>query len=260
MSFGIVVPLKSKMISKDWDVTSESLKNTVSSVLNQTDRNFKLYIAGHEKPDFLEDCLDDRIDFHKVGFEPPNKADPNYSPQDLINDKRLKILSALKKSENNGHDYYFQLDSDDLIRFDFIESVKKYFSSGNTQALVLKGGYLYYKDCDRLVPTNELDVLCGSCVVARSNSFGIPSEVSLSLIEDVPWTKFEHVNIHKFFRGNGGDVSYSNACLVAYVLASGDNFSDRWRVSLLSKFKWKLKPYILGRKAGEKFFSDFAIR
>ncbi|MDE0940370.1 MAG: hypothetical protein OSA43_10475 [Pirellulales bacterium] len=49
---GIVIPLKSKMASRNWDVTTVTLQFTIDSILNQTDARYEVAVVVHEKPDF----------------------------------------------------------------------------------------------------------------------------------------------------------------------------------------------------------------
>jgi len=255
MTIGIAIPLKSKQISRDWEVTCASLKATIDSILIQSDSDYNVVVVGHDCPDFLSTISHSNIKFVRATFSAPDRNSPSFTTKDLINDKTLKIISCLYELKNESLTYVYQLDSDDLIHKDFVKKIK---SIANTSAIILESGYLYYKSSNRYIETTELDQLCGSTVVVAANAFTFPSKVDISLIHDIPWTKYRHMNIYKFFEFDTKQAYIRlNEKLVTYVLASGDNFSDRWRDSWIKKLKWKLKPYLQGRKVDTEFKRNF---
>ena len=68
------------------------------------------------------------------------------------------------------------------------------------------------------------------------------------------------MNIHKFYSEvTTGTVTKINDNLVSYILASGDNFSDRWREGIISKLKASLKPYIYGKRPSTSFKEQFSL-
>ncbi|MBA6352879.1 hypothetical protein [Colwellia sp. BRX9-1] len=256
MKFGIVIPLKSKKISRDWQVTCDALKNTINSIVNQSDSMFTVIVAGHDCPLFLLALNDARIRFVEVNYIAPDRTGANFTIKDLINDKNLKIITGLNALIGEQIDWVYQLDSDDLIRSDFIESIRNF---PQVPAIIIEGGYLLYQSAYRVIETNELDNLCGSTVVVNKKYLDLPDVISLEKIHDIPWTKYRHMNIYKFFLGLDKECIRTQEKLVTYLLASGDNFSDRWRDSLFKKLKWKLKPYIQGSKITKEFKKKFAI-
>ena len=161
-AIGIAIPLKSKKISRDWQVTCASLEATIDSILAQSDSDYKVVVVGHDCPDFLVAMNQPNIKFVLATFPAPDRSSPSFTTQDLINDKTLKIISSLYELRNENLAYVYQLDSDDLIHKDFVKRVKLI---KDTSAIILGSGYLYYKSSNRYIETAELDQLCGSTVV-----------------------------------------------------------------------------------------------
>ncbi len=257
MTVGIVIPLKAKRVSRDWNAAASALKRTLNSIFNQSDDDYFVVITGHDCPEFLMHSDNNKVDFIEASFPAPDRNSEGFVPQDLINDKNLKIISGLYALRNKKLSFIFQLDSDDLLHKDFIASLKAYKSF---DAMILQGGYLYYQSSERYIETVELDQYCGSTVVVRAGSFEMPTEVSLDMIYQVPWTRYRHMNIYKYFEiDTKQQVVRNQDKLVAYLLASGDNFSDRWRDNWVPKLKWKLKPYIRGKKADTWFNNLFGL-
>jgi hypothetical protein len=258
MTIGIAIPLKAKNIAKNWQVACNALEATLRSILQQSDDDYKVVVVGHDCPDFLLQNQNNKIRFKQAEFAEPDRSNVNFSTLDLINDKRLKIISALVELQHEDLSYIYQLDSDDLLHIDFIKTIK---SVKNQSGIILRHGYLYYQSAQRYIATDELDQLCGSTVVIAKDAIDFPSTVDLSYTEQIPWTKYRHMSIYKYFEQDKQlPFCYLSEKLVAYVLASGDNFSDRWRDNWFKQLKWNVKPYILGKKVGQQFKAQFAIK
>ncbi|WP_029917874.1 glycosyltransferase family A protein [Pelobacter seleniigenes] len=257
MFLGIIIPIKAKQVSRDWNITCHSLEATLASLYNQADHDFVVVIAGHDVPDFLEKNKPSNIEFCRVNFPSPERVDGLFNPQDLINDKNLKIISALKEINKYSPEYVFQLDSDDLLHKDFVKLLKM---KGSFDFLTIDGGYILFESCQRYIITNELNQYCGSSVVIKSSHLNFPNSVDLEFRLEVPWTKHRHMNIHNFYKGTPSfKFLRTSDRLVSYVVASGDNFSDRWRNSFFKKLRWKVKPYLFGKRIDRIFRNNFGL-
>ena len=257
MFLGIVIPLKAKSVSKSWNITCQSLEMTISSLINQTDSDFIAVIAGHDCPDFIEKINKNNIIYYQVDFPEPEKENGNYLPQKLIDDKNLKIISAMNVIASYDTEYVFQLDSDDLICKNFIENLKH---KSPFDFLTIDGGYLLFNNSHRYIEIGNINQFCGSTVVINKKHLFFPDRADMDYRTMIPWTKHRHMNIHKFYDGTPNfNFSRTSSRLISYVVGSGDNFSDRWRDDWFKRLKWNLKPYLFGRKVDSDFSKNFGL-
>jgi hypothetical protein len=255
MTLGIIVPLKSKQISRDWKITSAALEATISAICSQSNQDYVVVVVGHDCPDFLSSLDNKKITFKNVDFPAPNRQTPNFTNKELINDKNLKIITGLLALKSESLSYIYQLDSDDLIHSDFIKTV---LAKDECAGMIINGGYIYYQSLGRIIPTKNVHHLCGSTNVISTKHLTFPPKADLEYVNDVPWTKYRHMNLFKFFNNDiNKPFETIETPLLAYVVASGDNFSDRWRNSWLKQFKWYLRPYVLGKKVNKLFNKNF---
>ncbi|MEP7702668.1 hypothetical protein [Paraglaciecola sp. 25GB23A] len=258
MKLGIVIPLKSKQISRDWKITSDTLQQSLESLKNQTLQNFEVMVVGHECPTFLQTSFGENIHFTAVDFAVPNRSAADFSHQKLIQDKNMKIVTGLKALQNNNISYWYQLDSDDVLRSDFIEKIA--VVEGQSGA-VIEGGYLIYSEQKRYIETKQMSQYCGSTSIIANDYMTIPPNVSPDSIKTVPWARYSHRNIKQFFSKElKQPVTLINDNILGYVLGSGDNISDRWRDSPIKALKAYLKPYIKGSKITKQFSKEFALK
>ncbi len=255
MTLGIIVPLKSKKISRDWQITSEALESTINAILSQSNENYVVVVVGHDCPEFLSSLDNNKITFTEVSTPAPDRQLVNFTNKELINDKNLKIITGLLLLEKESLSYIYQLDSDDLIHKDFVKTI---LAQNECAGMIINGGYIYYKSLKRMILTKHVHHLCGSTNIISTKYLSFPPKADLKYVNDVPWTKYRHMNLYKFFNDDiNKPFKTLEIPLLAYVVASGDNFSDRWRDNWFKQFKWYMKPYLFGKKINNLFNKNF---
>ncbi|MCG7638522.1 MULTISPECIES: hypothetical protein [unclassified Alteromonas] len=256
MHVGIVIPLKSKKISRDWQVTCQSLHATLSSIENQTNRSFTAIVIGHEKPDFLEYEFPDII-FETIDFPPPDRASSDFTHQKLVEDKNLKIVSGIKALRARKRvDYWYQIDADDLIHCDFINTITEL----KVSAAIIENGYILFKKSGKIIPTNEMSQYCGSTSILADHLIELPNHIDLQSIKCIPWASVAHKNMKDFLQErHPEDYEMLSPYLLCYVLASGDNISDSWRKSLYQRISHYFKPYVKGKKIPKDLALQFPL-
>ena len=258
MKLGIVVPLKSKTVSKNWQAVCRALFSTLESIKNQTNSNYQVIVVGHECPDAFDKYQSDKIDFLSVSFPPPDKSSPTFSHKDYLSDKNQKINLGVKylKQTSSHIDFWFQLDSDDLMSKNFIAEIAKYPESSG---FIIDSGYLYYQQQCRIIYENNLTLYCGSTSVIADKYMPTPELVTPENVSQIPWCRIPHMHIAKYFDEELKHPAVKfEIPLLAYVLSHGDNISDGWRNSKLKMLKAYLKPYIKGKRIDKRFLQEYA--
>jgi len=257
MKLGIIIPLKSKQISKNWLTTSQALKATLNSILQQSVDKYEVVVCGHDKPDFLEDTTYQSINFVTTIIPAPDRNSPNFSHRDLIIDKNTKIAIGVKFIKPRNMDYWYQLDSDDLLHRDFVKIVQKI--DGKAGAII-EGGYIIYNALNRAITTDEMSQYCGSTSILADKYVSIPEQFDEESIKQLPWANYPHMAMHNFFKHELQQPFESiHEKVLGYVLATGDNISDKWRDSPIKALKAYLKPLIKGRKITTEIIKQFSM-
>jgi hypothetical protein len=257
MNIGIVIPLKSKQISKNWLITSQALQATLNSILQQSVNKYEVVVCGHDKPDFLEAPPYESISFVSTIIPAPDRSLPNFSHRDLIIDKNIKIAMGVKFIKPRNIDYWYQLDSDDLLHRDFVKIVQKI--DGKAGAII-EGGYILYSALNRAIPTDEMSQYCGSTSILADQYVSVPEQFNEESIKQLPWANYPHMAMHDFFKQElkqPFDVIHEK--VLGYVLATGDNISDKWRDSPIKALKAYLKPLIKGHKISTEIMDQFSM-
>jgi len=126
----------------DQEMMNKTLRAFVGSVVRQTDRGFRLFLVGHDKPEFEQNDVvlwsslscDEKHDLTLVPKVLPNKVGDEilYYPTEgkgKMQDMSWKvqhgtIQAALWAAENCGKEFWMmRMDSDDLLAHDTVERI-----------------------------------------------------------------------------------------------------------------------------------------
>lgn len=155
------IPLRSKEVSKDWNKVSLLFNRTLESVYNQTNPNFKVFVACHQIPD-LNKSYDDRVQFIIMNTKIP------VTYLDMMWDKDTKIYTCqnaarkyLIQQKLTGA-YFMNVDSDDLVSNKIADFV---VNKAKKLVYTSRHGYIYFEGNTYLKKARRLERTCGSCFV-----------------------------------------------------------------------------------------------
>jgi hypothetical protein len=259
VSVGILIPLKSKQVSKNWNTTCLSLAKTIASLENQTNTQFDFMVVGHEPPDFISTkTWHGQSVFHSIEEVVP-PASSGATQHDYTIDKNSKITKALMllKKRNSAIKLWFALDADDLAHKDLVDTVCQL---NEPAGVILNHGYLFYPQSNRVIKTDQFSMYCGSSGMIADKYINCPAEFDINTMKQIPFCRYSHMGLDAFFRNEIKQPFVSpDKALVTYILSHGDNISDDYRGSLMSRVKAWLKPYIKGRAPSQKFKEEFGL-
>lgn len=89
------VPLRSKAASKDWDNVTRVFNRTLHSICNQTDPDFKVFVACHDIP-LLDKQYDQRVEFLIADTPIPT------SKKEMMLDKGWKVSMIARRIRELG--------------------------------------------------------------------------------------------------------------------------------------------------------------
>ena len=259
MKLGIVIPLKAKSVSRCWDTTTDALHRTLRSVQQQSNGSFKAIVVGHERPPFM-DKYQPNIRF--VGLTTPApvlKTAREFATDNrrFTRDKNSKILRGMQALNEHNITHWFTLDADDLLCSNFVDTLAH---DGCEHGAVVDGGYLVYPRQRRFITCSELSQYCGSTSVLADKHLNIAPDATEPETVDCPWFRYPHTKMHTYFQDelNTSYTTFSEP-LIGYVLGHGDNCSDGYRDTLISRVRSKLKPWIKGRRIDDSLAQHLAL-
>ncbi|MGD6775880.1 glycosyltransferase family A protein [Sutcliffiella horikoshii] len=162
------ISLKSKKVSRNWDVVQQQLAKTLKSILNNTEQNFRIMVAGHEKPT-INELSNSKVTWISVNF-PISRSNVGMSNDKMK--KRKVIAQYLSKEGYSG--YFMPLDADDWVHFRFVEYLNK---SPFSKAYIFNKGIMSNLKRNEIWLISNFFKHCGSCSVFYFQNNELPNAI-----------------------------------------------------------------------------------
>jgi hypothetical protein len=251
IEIAFAISLKSKTVSRDWNVVQANLAKTLRSILSNTDQNLRILIAGHEKPE-IEELQHDRVAWLPVDFPPP--VDSNRFSYDKLL-KRLVIGAYLKKKGFSG--YFMPIDADDWIHYRFVEFIR---SRPFSDAFIVKKGFMANLVREEIWVRDHFYNGCGSSAVVYFSNSDFSLSTKMRIVQGTSFGVVlkPHMRIAQHLEEMNKKYTMIDVPLVSWVIGNGENLT-----LLLGKLNQGIsaKSYAAnGEKFEEWFYDYFKIR
>jgi hypothetical protein len=208
------ISLKSKRASRNWTRVQNNLARTLRSIINNTDQNFRIIIAGHEKPN-IKEMNHQRVTWLPVRFPPPTFIS-QYSIDKFR--KRRVIGAYLRKIGFSG--YFMPLDADDWVHYRFVEYIR---SHPITDAFVINTGCMANMKSKQIWVRERFYKACGSGALfyLRNSDFPRTPKKRDVMKSKFKWVIFAHAKVTNYLKNK--NYKMVNYPLVTWVVVHGDN-------------------------------------
>lgn len=250
------IPLRSKEVSKDWKKVTLLFNRTLESVYNQTNGNFKIFVACHQIPD-LNKTYDNRVQFIKMNTKIP------ITYLDMMWDKDTKIYTCqnaarkyLIEQKLDGA-YFMNVDSDDLVSnriADFVSNKAK------KMVYTSRSGYIYFEGHSYLKKARRLERTCGSCFVIYLKINQLPHNDEGYLpnnVDKCPFTPHHSDIYHKLVKIKGWSHGFIPFATTIYIVndVNVSNFANH-QVGRNRRIEYKLEM----RRRIRRYEKEFNIK
>jgi hypothetical protein len=138
------------------------LSQTLHSILAQTDHDFEVIIAGHERPSVPE-LSDSRVTFLEAEFDKPQ------SLEFYMRDKARKRKMCVREVKRRGAGFVVLCDADDIASNRIVEYVRK---NNHPNGYIFTHGWLLEYQSGLLAPVpgarpGPFHQICGSSAIFR---------------------------------------------------------------------------------------------
>jgi hypothetical protein len=219
VKIAFAISLKSKSVSRNWAKVQSNLAKTLRSILRNTDPNFCIVIAGHEKPT-IKEMQHRRVKWLTVNFRPP-LGTLGFSSDKLR--KRKVIGMYLRKIGFSG--YFMPLDADDWVHYRLVEYVR---SQPARVALIMNSGVIVNLVRNEVwLRKHRFYIGCGSSTIFyfSNKEFPLSLKNSGSLKESYHMVLRGHTKVFRNLREINKPYKLVKFPLITWVLGHGDNNS-----------------------------------
>jgi hypothetical protein len=168
-----IIPVRHQDNAKDWSRLKANLTQTLASVSNQTADCWRAIVVANEGADLP--ALPKNVEALRVTF-PPNLLHEkgNATQEEFYEafriDKGRRVLAAMVAAEPTSH--FMIVDDDDLVSGRLADFVAR---NRGSYGWVVKQGYIWTDQGSYLFAYPDLNGLCGSTLIIRSDLYELPA-------------------------------------------------------------------------------------
>jgi len=246
-----LIPLRSAKTSNNWAAVEKLFNNTLASVFNQKDQDFKVIVACHEKPQ-LERVYDNRLEFLIAEFPPPIMTSQHLT--DKFYKKRMLVLRAQQLHAR----YIMFVDADDYVSNRLSGWIK---DREHASGWFIKTGYEYNAGLNTIRVTPNFNNICGTSAILNISSLEFPVDTSFTnyIRKDEYLFDFGHNEwssiLDKQKKPQLDAIPFKGAI---YVLNTGENWTNA-AGQRIGKFRQLYRKLIPGLKPGRALREEFAL-
>jgi len=171
-----IIPVRHQDNAKDWSRLKANLSQTLASISNQSTGAWRGLVVANEGADLPP--LPKQVEAVRVTFPPNLLHDKGTATQEEFYeafriDKGRRVLAAMVAAEKTSH--FMIVDDDDLVSCRLAEFVGR---NPSGHGLVVKQGYIWTDQGSYLYAYPDLNGLCGSTLIIRSDLYELPATAS----------------------------------------------------------------------------------
>lgn len=233
----------------NWDHTVRLLNNTLASIAQQTDSRVHCLVACHDIPPI------DEAYQHFVTFLPVDMPIP-ATVMEMRADKGRKKMEIGVHLRKLGGGYLMFLDSDDLVHRDFAAHV---LNTNAANGYIVKNGYEFYSDNQRLLSRRDFNQVCGSCAIFNLKEEDLPKSAE---DENCFYSKLKsHKEFENICREAGRPLTPITFPAVVYLRTSDITISTRFfKATGLRLWKKRIKQLLWKKRLTPEICRDFALQ
>ncbi|MBY2962035.1 glycosyltransferase family 2 protein [Rhizobium leguminosarum] len=219
-----IIPVRHQDNARDWQLLKTNLEQTMISISNQTNPDWRGIVVANEGADLPE--LPEKFSVERVTF-PPNDMHElgKGSKEGFLDafraDKGRRVLMGMLRARDS--EFFMIADDDDLVSAHIVQYV-----SENRQAngWMIDRGFIWDSGGKLLFAYNDFSHLCGTSLIVRSDLYKIPESFGDAPLEWIKTMLGSHVRIAVILAERGAPLSTLPFRGAVYRVAHGGSHSQ----------------------------------
>ena len=256
-----IIPVRHQDNARDWSLLKANLVQTVASISNQTNDDWRGIIVANEGADLPD--LPERFSVERVTFPPNNlheidKADLEAVYDAFRADKGRRVLKGMLAARDSR--FFMIVDDDDFVSARIVQHVSE---NPDANGWTIDRGYIWDDGGKLLLGHNEFNHICGTSLIVRADNYDLPERFEDASLDWIKSMLGSHVRIADILAGRGTPLAPLPFHGAVYRVAHGGSHSKA--PSLLVKYflSWEAfkRPRRLLRNLGKlRLVGDTAKR
>ena len=168
-----IIPVRHQDNARDWNSLKANLVQTVNSIANQTNPDWRGIIVANEGADLPD--LPDGFSVERVTFPPNQMHERKDSALEDFRDafridKGRRVLAAMLRARDSR--FFMIVDDDDFVSARIVDYVAEH---PDENGFVLNRGYMWDHGGRILLGLEDFNDFCGTSLIVRSDVYGLPA-------------------------------------------------------------------------------------
>lgn len=196
-----VIPVRHQNNARDWGALVDNLMQTVRSIANQTNPDWKGIIVANEGAQIP--ALPKQFSVHRVTFPPNdmhelNKGNKEAALDAFRYDKGRRVLSGMLAARDSR--FFMIVDDDDLVSARIVQ-----FAADNKDAngWTIDKGYLWDSGGKLMLAEDGFNHLCGTSLIVRADAYELPESFDAATTDWIKDMLGSHMRIGPVLENRG---------------------------------------------------------
>jgi hypothetical protein len=227
-----IIPVRHQDNARDWGLLKANLGQTVASIANQTNSDWRGIIVANEGADLPD--LPERFDVERVSF-PPNDMHElgkgsieDYYDAFRIDKGRRVLMGMLRACDSR---FFMIVDDDDFVSARIVQYVSE---NPDANGWTIDHGYIWDDGGKLLFEYDDFNQLCGTSLIIRSELYGLPKRFEDASLDWIKSMLGSHIRIADILAERGTPLAKLPFRGAVYRVAHGGSHSKA--PSLLTKY------------------------
>jgi hypothetical protein len=196
-----IIPVRHQDNARDWGLLKANLVQTIASISNQTNGDWRGIIVANEGADLPD--LPERFGVVRVAFPPNDMHELGTASLDEIYDafrldKGRRVLMGMLSTRDSR--FFMIVDDDDFVSARIVQHVAE---NPDANGWTIDRGYIWDDGGRLLLGYDEFNHLCGTSLIVRSDLYGMPERFEDASLDWIKSMLGSHVRIADILAGRG---------------------------------------------------------
>ena len=188
-----VIPVRHQDNASDWSLLKANLVQTIASISNQTNDDWRGVIVANEGADLPD--LPERFVVERVAF-PPNDMHElgKASREDFYDafraDKGRRVLMGMLRARDSR--FFMIVDDDDFVSARIVQHASE---NPDANGWTIDHGYIWDDGGKLLLGDDDFNHLCGTSLIIRSDLYDLPERFEDASLDWIKSMLGSHVRI-----------------------------------------------------------------
>ncbi|ACI56236.1 galactosyltransferase protein [Rhizobium leguminosarum bv. trifolii WSM2304] len=218
-----IIPVRHQDNARDWNKLKANLSQTMTSISNQTNEDWRGIIVANEGADLPD--LPEKFSAVRVTFPPNDMHELGKGGKEAYldafrADKGRRVLSGMLHSTDSR--FFMIVDDDDFVSSRIVQHVAE---NREANGWTIDHGYIWDNGGNFLFEHDDFSRLCGTSLIIRADLYGLPQRFDDASLDWIKSMLGSHVRIANILSQRGTPLGALPFRGAVYRVAHGGSHS-----------------------------------